>query len=365
MKQHINLKQAGFTVVELMVGLLLSLLLVAGVLQVYLGSQTTYQVTEGLSRLQENTRTSAELLAKEIRMAGYIPCSQPEQATSIVDNTDWWTALFEQPIRGFEGEAGTSSFPSELTTSGTKQAKVGSDAIIILRAGANVAGVELYDAANQQFVLQRDAPTNWFQAGSLMVACDSTNARLFQSSSISANRITVADKTLHSGLLPNNVSPISRNFGTDSQIASYSAVIYFISEASSGNGYSLYRRYLNVVGGGNNEISAAEELAEGIENMQLLYGYDGDGDGNAERYLKADDGMLTGANVDNWRNIASVKIGLLYASEDRLREGEIDNNVYVVANTQIGTSTAGTTVTHAQDQRKRYVASMTVSLRNL
>lgn len=353
-------KQSGLTIVELMVGLMLSLLLVAGVLQVYLGSQTTYKVTEGLSRLQENTRTSAELLAKEIRMAGYIPCSQPQSATSIVNNNEWWTALFEQPIRGYEGESGTTSFPAELTDSG---AIPGSDAIVILRAGARVAGVEFYDQANEQFVLQRDVPTGWFPAGSLMVACDSTEARLFQSASNTNNRVSVVDSSIP--ISPNNNGSIAHTFGTDSQIANYSAVTYFVSEASSGDGFSLYRRYLNVVGGGNSVMSDAEELAEGIENMQLLYGYDGDGDGSAERYLKADDTMLSGANIDNWQNIASVKIGLLYASENGLRDGVVDVNPYVVANTRIGPSSSGTTVTHAEDLRKRYVASMTVSLRNL
>lgn len=352
MMRYKTFKQCGFTIVELMVGLLLSLILVAGILQVYLGSKTTYQVTEGLSRLQENTRTSAEMLAKDIRMAGYIPCSQPQNAVSIVDSNAWWAQLFETPILGFEGDSSTTLPPTNLVNG----VKVGSDAIMVLRGGAQVAGVKLFDAANNQFVLQRDVDANWVEDGSLMIACDSTNARLFQADSVETDTITVAD----SSASPGNNGSINRAFGNDAQIANYSAVIYYIRASASGNGFSLYRSYLNVNSSGENEPEA-EELAEGIENMQLLYGYDSTGDGNADSYLQANDALL---DTDNdWQNVVAVRIGLLYASEDGLREGnDLDDNLYIVANTLIGPST---TVSHEQDQRKRYVASMTVSLRNL
>ena len=355
-----SLKQSGFTIVELMVGLLLSLLLVAGVLQVYLGSKTTYNITEGLSRLQENTRSSAEMLAKDIRMAGYIPCSQPQNSASVInaDAEDWWAPVFNQPIRGFEGESSTASFPAEIAST----AKVGSDALVVIRSGEKVAGVKLFDQANNQFILQRDVGANWVEDDSLMVVCDSTNARLFQAATVNTTSVEVA--AVGTDPAPGNASNITRSFGSDAQLANYSAAIYYIRTSSSGEGFSLYRRFLNVNSTGDNTL-VTEELAEGIENMQLLYGYDSDDDGIAEQYLKANDAMLTGGNIDNWQNVATVKIGLLYASEDGLREGGgVDNNTYVVANTEVGVG-GSVTVTHAQDQRKRYVASMTVSLRNL
>ncbi len=353
MMKYKTFKQSGFTIVELMVGLLLSLILVAGILQVYLGSKTTYRVTEGLSRLQENTRASAEMLAKDIRMAGYIPCSQPQNApVSIVDSNAWWAQLFETPILGFEGDTSTTLPPTNLVAN----AKVGSDAIMVLRGGSRVAGVKLFDASVNQFILQRDVGANWVEDGSLMIACDSSNARLFQASNVGTDTVTLADNTA----VPGNNGAINHSFGNDAQIANYSAVIYYITASSSGNGFSLYRSYLNVNSAGAN-IPETEELAEGIENMQLLYGYDSTGDGNADRYLQANDALLS--TDDDWQNVVAVRIGLLYASEDGLREGnDLDDNLYVVANTLIGPST---TVSHAQDQRKRYVASMTVSLRNL
>ena len=349
-----NILQSGFTVVELMIGLLLSLMLMIGVVQVYMGSKTTYRVTEGLSRLQENTRSSAEMLAKDIRMAGYIPCSQPQNSASIINANDWWAQIFEQPIRGFEGEINAVGFPAEIID----EVAPGTDALVVVRSGNKVAGVKLFDQVNNQFILQRAVEPGWVDDGSLMVVCDSTNARLFQASAINTSSVTVAD--IGAAPSPGNAGSIARDFGSDAQLANYSAVIYYIRNSSNGDGFSLYRSYLNVNGAGDN-VPLSEELAAGIENMQLLYGYDSDGDGNAERYLKASNPIFN--VLSNWRNVATVKIGLLYASADGLREGaDLDNTVYVVANTEIGTNTD---VTHTADRRKRYVASMTVSLRNL
>lgn len=352
------IRQKGLTVVELMVGLLLSLLLMGGMLQVYLGTRTTYEVTEGLSRLQENTRFSADMLARDIRMAGYVPCSQPQNTNSIVQADvaagDWWADLFNTPVRGFEGEGGTSSFPAEVAT----DAIAGSDAILILRGGNKVAGVNFFDSANNRFIMQRNLGAGWIEDGSLMVACDSTNATLFQASGTQTSTVTqvsVADNTASPG---NSTTNLGYSFGNDAQLANYNAVIYYIVSSVSGDGLSLYRKYLNVASSAS-AVSNREELLEGVESMQLLYGIDSDGDGIANQYVKADD---TGFGGD-WQSVVTVRVGLLFASENGLRApGELDDKTYLVANTSIGAKGG---VTHAQDRRKRYVSSMTVSLRNI
>ncbi len=344
-------KQIGFTIVELMVGLLLSLLLVGGVLQVYFGTKTTYKITEGLSRLQEGTRFSVDMLARDIRMAGYIPCSQPQSKDSVVNASadDWWAKIFENRIRGFE--SGVSTFPADLN------AAPGTDAILILRGGEKVAGVNFFDSTNERFVMQRDLDESWHLGGklngSLMIACDSTKATLFQAKTVNEKTIEVASD----GISPGNSSPVSQFYGNDSQLTNYKAVIYYIADSVSGQGLSLFRKYLNVADS-NSAVSPREELIEGVESMQLLYGIDSDTDDDlfANQYIKAN-------SVTDWERVVSVKIGLLMASEDGLL-GSVggDTNTYVVANTSIGVSGD---VTHVQDRRKRYVSEMTVSLRNI
>ena len=61
----------GFTLVELMVAMTLGLLIVLGVIQVMMSNQISYRTNDELSRIQENGRFALDLLANDIRMAGY------------------------------------------------------------------------------------------------------------------------------------------------------------------------------------------------------------------------------------------------------------------------------------------------------
>jgi len=61
----------GFTLVELMVALVISLLLMAGVIQVYLSSKQSYRLQDNVARIQESGRLATEILTRYIRLAGY------------------------------------------------------------------------------------------------------------------------------------------------------------------------------------------------------------------------------------------------------------------------------------------------------
>ena len=62
---------AGFTLVEIMVALVISLVLLGGVIQIFLSSRSSYALQEGLGRIQENARYVMNLFNNEISMAGY------------------------------------------------------------------------------------------------------------------------------------------------------------------------------------------------------------------------------------------------------------------------------------------------------
>ena len=64
-------RQRGFSMVEILVALLLSLILTTGIIQLFIGSKQTYRFHDALSRLQENGRFAIESMAADIRMAGY------------------------------------------------------------------------------------------------------------------------------------------------------------------------------------------------------------------------------------------------------------------------------------------------------
>lgn len=67
--------QYGFTIVEIMLAVALSLILIAGVFQVYLSSRESFRVQAELARLQENQRIAIEFLQRDISKTGFVPYS--------------------------------------------------------------------------------------------------------------------------------------------------------------------------------------------------------------------------------------------------------------------------------------------------
>jgi prepilin-type N-terminal cleavage/methylation domain-containing protein len=66
-------EQAGFTLVELMVAMSIFLLILVGIFQVFDPSRNAYQVSERKLDVQQNARVAMDRMARQIRMAGYLP----------------------------------------------------------------------------------------------------------------------------------------------------------------------------------------------------------------------------------------------------------------------------------------------------
>ena len=62
------MQQRGFSLVELMVALALSLVLMSGVLSIFFSSKVTYLANEKTARLQENGRTALDLIVHMERL---------------------------------------------------------------------------------------------------------------------------------------------------------------------------------------------------------------------------------------------------------------------------------------------------------
>ncbi|XOF32946.1 MAG: prepilin-type N-terminal cleavage/methylation domain-containing protein [Candidatus Electrothrix sp. YB6] len=61
----------GFTLVELMVAMVISGLVIAGIIGVYTIQQRSYTVQEQVSELQQKGRSALDFMARDIRMAGF------------------------------------------------------------------------------------------------------------------------------------------------------------------------------------------------------------------------------------------------------------------------------------------------------
>ncbi len=347
--------QTGMTLIEIMIALLIGAFILGGVIQLFIGSKQTYRMQEGLSRLQENGRFAMDFLAKDIRMAGFIGCNSGATLTNNLNSPTDFLNNFGTAIQGFESTSATAWTPT--INAAITSPLGGSDVITIRRADGQSFTVTAHPAStsppkvgDEPLTLDATATsTNLKTTGFLksngannyttVVVSDCSAAAVFQ--------VTGVAGTVLSHNIGANASPCEPCNATDDLGKTYvGAQVYPINTISyyvrTSNGQpSLYRRV------GSND---AQELVEGIEQMQILYGEDTDvtPDGTANYYVSAN-------NVTNMANVVSVRISLLART--------IDDNLAaqpLAYNYPLPTS-AATTPT---DRRIRRVFNSTIAVRN-
>ncbi|NND00521.1 MAG: prepilin-type N-terminal cleavage/methylation domain-containing protein, partial [Gammaproteobacteria bacterium] len=85
--------QRGFSLVELLVAMVLSLILIAATAQSYVSSKATYRNTTQVSELQGNVRFSSYFLSTEIKKTGNMGCFQ--DVTSVLQDNAGNLGLFD------------------------------------------------------------------------------------------------------------------------------------------------------------------------------------------------------------------------------------------------------------------------------
>ena len=327
----------GFTMVELLVSLALGLLVSAGVIQVYLAGKQSYRIDEALSRLQENGRFAVNLMARDLRLAGFIGCSS-RKGVSVTNNSSTYPVIypvdFQMPIEGFEGGDSNSivnwSLNGGTDENGNALTLVpNSDVIRIIYGNSAVVDVAIGMANSNANITTRSAHDG-LEKNDIAIVTDCIEGDIFD----------IQERGV-GGTVFNPSSALSRAYAINSQLTELQARHYFIA-SSNGTALlpSLYRR--------DYETDQPQAIIEGIEDIQITYGLDNDGDDYADTYVTAN-------NVTNWQDVASVNLSLLLVS--------IDDNITaesVSANFNGATVNAGTDA----DRRLRHIYSTTITLRN-
>ncbi len=296
--QHKPLKQpkapqAGMSLVELMIALVIGLLILMGVLTVYLSGARTAATTEALSRVQESGRFGIFFLSRDIRQAGFKSACQGEvnnlldEGSAAYDDT-----LFDlnDPIVGWDDSAGTLA--------ATLPEYVRGD-VLMLKSASTVPGVTAKNVTQVTAAeISLDGPSG-IEAGTIMFIGDSQGCDLFQKGH-NANASSIQRPA--SGT-PGNKNPNtewSHAYDDSMQIFLFQSTAYYIGNGIDGQP-ALRRASFNT------GAAVDEELVNGIEDMQLLYGEDTDGNQTADRYVAA------GAVAD-WDDVVAVQVNLLASS---------------------------------------------------
>ncbi|MEJ1964617.1 MAG: prepilin-type N-terminal cleavage/methylation domain-containing protein [Gammaproteobacteria bacterium] len=127
----------GFTLVEMMIAMTLSLLVLAAIGWVYMGTMRTYRSHDSLSRMQEGARYAFEVIGKDLRMIGALSCSNANNANALSDTTAWYKNLFGEPLGGKDQDGASASYTQFSDSLSAVRADVSHEYIVQLHNSAS------------------------------------------------------------------------------------------------------------------------------------------------------------------------------------------------------------------------------------
>lgn len=335
--------QQGFSLVELMVAMAISLLLLGGVIAIFVSSRSSYETTDSLSRIQENGRFALDTIIGDIRAAGFGGCARAPKyvGTSLASATDLKWNFMDAPVRGFQFVSAGSYSPA-ITSTDIPSAAVSSDVLVIRRPEPESQPLRLQAdmASSTADFTVPNTTSSGLDANDIALAYSCEAQAYFQVRTFSGGTITHAVGGGSSTAPGNASADVNYTFRTNAEIVPMQTIIYYIRASSTGpaGATSLWRRI-----GAN----TPEELVEGVEQMQLRFGVDTNGD------EVVDGNYVTANSVADWNDVRSVEVALLVRSINEY--GDQDQEAYQLLDV---------TVAAANDRRMREVFMATASLRN-
>lgn len=388
MKNSPSRLSQGLSLIELMIAIVIGSILILGLIQIFSASRAAYQLSEGLARAQENGRFAVDYLQRDLRMAGHAGCVNDQahfKQAPVTFLTTFGAAPhpalnFNVSIEGYEatdtepgsdvtllaapaigGDGFTPALPAEFAAALPNRVN-GSDIVVLRYLAPEGVPITTIGGTLAQPVFNVDAG-RWsvLQSGvtnpGLFGVSDCMTGTVFQAAATSSTAGTVS-----AGAAPNNTGSFTNVF-TAGQAMLYRAesVIYYVGRNAS-NRPSLYRlRYSATPSGAL--TTTAEELVEGVENLQLIYGQDKELDasksptGFIDAQRTADEVATSVAlATDGWRRVGSVQVGVVLASPDSAASGQ------AAAANEL--NALGVSFTAPADGRFRTVYQTTVALRN-
>ena len=327
-------KLSGLTLVEMMVALAIGSFLIIGAVQIYNQSRQAYVINESIARVQETAQFAMDMIEADLRLASNwgrtsrafsiegrsVPGNPDPDGLIAAGRTDLcgadWVLDLAVPV---DGENNNFSLP--CAAQGGAQAI--SDLITVRRASANPA-----------------LPT----AGRLQVQTSRSNGKLFSDGTPPPE---------FEGLLADPLDPDNPSFTHNLLVSSY-----YVGQPDNNNLIpgvpTLRRKTLAVLGGASTIVD--QEVAPGVENLQVQLGVDVDGDNTVDRYVNVGDEIYnpSAAGYVPGARVLTARIWLVVRGISQ-EPGIVDDRDYAPGDVDLGTF---------DDNFRRLQVSKTILLRN-
>jgi type IV pilus assembly protein PilW len=331
--------QAGISLIETLVALVLGLTLVSVAFNLYVSNRSVFRQIEAMTRLQESASIAAALLETEIRHAAGVLCRKGAPMTNLLRSS----ADYEVHMALANGVRGYASSQTD-GIAGTSRLAGDSLSIYSANAGAVARVTASATATSDSYTFTVDDASN-FSAGTVALACDYDRAVLFQVTGPTTTPRQITFST--TGMTPGNcgiairasapassgtvalprcttptyaaytASAASYTFGPGSLIGKYSFSHWYIGAKTSTDTGSVNNRSLRRVTTTYSETSGVgktdEEMVENVSDMQITYLVDWNGSGypGTTTYVAAN-------AVTDWTRVIAVRMVLTLTSPERV-----------------------------------------------
>jgi type IV pilus assembly protein PilW len=281
--QHATLPPSnsrGFTLVELLVACAVAMLVIGTLAVAFGGTSSGRLDVERTGRLTENAAFAVELLSEDIRVAGYfgetkqvgVSWQVPDPCNTAIGTLGWSVAPFTLPVP-IAGYRGADPTPACL------EYRKPNTAAVVLR----------------RFDVAPTAPAS------------ADGAPFWQVSSCAADVTQTVYSNVHTAFT-------MRKLDCSTLADAHGVVVrsYFVSTCNE-CGVDTIPTLKRAEFAGDSIV--VTPLVEGVDNLQIEYGFDTDNDGNADVYRESLSGVA-GAPDNNWWNVVAVRIYVLGRSSD-------------------------------------------------
>ena len=270
----------GTTLIEVLVALTLASLVLGSVALVFAGTSRNRGDLERSARMNENAQYALDLLGDELRVAGFfaevsvvgVAWQTPDPCATATASQGWSNAPFTAPV-GLVGYRRDEPVPACLP-----RRRAGTAAVVLRRTSVDTTPVA--QASGAPF---------------LQVSKCTLDAKPW----------VVSDK-------PADFTLRNLDCATVADVRQLLVRAYYVADCDDCGTDTIPTLKRAELSGGDVVVTP---LVEGIENLQLQYGFDGDGDGNPDRWLDRPDATL-GAAYGDWSNVLSVRVYALARTGD-------------------------------------------------
>ncbi len=374
-----RMRQAGLSLVELMIAMAIGLLLMLGVIQIFIASQAASRLSEGVARVQENGRFALDFLERDVRMAGHMGCvndqghivrglGSPRISTGATAGSG--SPLdFNVSVQGYEAPgtgpgatlvAGGGSVPANLPASiaGLVPAPMPGSDILVLRflapEGVPVTNVTATTLTVEQLKWSR-LTENGVPTPTLFGVADCGTAEVFRGTTAAAGTVTATGADL-SRFVASPLAP--------TMVYRADSLVYYVGLNAATQQPGLRRARAGSAG----TYTINEELVEGVESMQLLFGQDTAtnigtsslpvGNITTQKTASAVTTQANAAGAAEWLRVGQVQVGLVLRSPSAATVSQAE------ASSELGTLGMIYDASAAGDGRYRTTYEASIALRN-